>query len=306
MLDLSIIIVSFNTINLLENCIESIVKKTRGVKYEIIVVDNASSDGSVDIIKKLQKKYPIRLIKNSKNLGFGRANNKGIKKASGRYVLLLNSDTKINDNLLCELLDWMDKHPEVGVTTSALKDKNGRLQGTGGYFPNLFRVFAWMFFLDDIPLIDTLIGPFHPYHSYSPFYKGSKLLKKEQEKDWVTGAFFLARNKVFDQVGNFDKDYFMYTEEVDLCYRIKKAGWQIWYLPRWSISHLFGASSIYEFPILSEYKGIKTFFDKHMPKWQFPVLRLFLKLGAVLRMILFGILKGKKEFGVYAKAYKIA
>lgn len=309
MLDLSIIIVNFNTQRITLDCIKSINEKTKGIEYEIILIDNASKDGSVNAISKLKEhnsKLNLKIIENKKNLGFGPGNNQGIRMAKGEFILLLNTDTLIHDNVLSEIVDWMRKNEKVGVATCALKNKDGSLQGTGGYFPTLFRVFAWMFFLEDIPLLDALIKPFHPVHGQSPFYKGTSQFKKPREQDWVTGAFLLTRRDVINKVGNFDEDYFMYTEEVDFCFRVKKAGWQIWYLPKWSITHLGGASSTAEFPIVSEYKGIKIFYSKHYPPWQHFLLRIFLKTGAFLRMIIFGVIKGKEAANVYAKAYQIA
>jgi GT2 family glycosyltransferase len=204
------------------------------------------------------------------------------------------------------MLGYMEKNPKAGIVSCALKGKDGKFQATGGYFPSLLRVASWMFFLDDIPILDKLIKPFHPMHEKSFFYKGEGFFKKESPRDWVTGAFFLMRRKVLDEVGVLDEDYFMYTEEVDLCFRAKKAGWEVWYLPRWSIVHLGGASSVSEFPIVSEYKGVKTFYKKHMPPWQTPILRILLKKGALLRMILFGLLKGGQWAKIYAKAFRLA
>lgn len=306
-MDLSIIIVNYNTKKITSDCIKSIIKKTRGIKYEIIVVDNASQDGSVEVLESLTKKIPnLKLIKNRQNLGFGKGNNQGMKVAEGEFILLLNTDTIIHNNALGEMISFMRKKDKIGVATCALMNKDGTLQGTGGYFPTLFRVFAWMFFLEDIPLLDLLIKPFHPIHGQSPFYKGEGLFRKAHQQDWLTAAFFIIRREVIEAVGHFDEDYFMYTEEVDYCWRIKKAGWQVWYLPSWSITHLGGASSTAEFPILSEYKGIKLFYKKHMPSWQFPLLIAFLKGGAALRAIIFGVLKGKEVAKTYAKAFQIA
>ncbi len=306
-LDLSIIIVNFNTKKITRECIESLIKTTKNISYEIIVVDNASDDGSVEALNKLKTRNSnLGLILNKKNLGFGKGNNQGLKVAKGRYLLLLNTDTMFSSNVLGEMVSWMDNHEMVGAASCALKNRDGSLQGTGGYFPHLFKIFAWMFFLEDIPLLDRLIRPFHPMHGQSPFYKGEGQFKTAHEKDWLTGAFFLIRKEVVDEIGYIAEDYFMYTEEVDYCYRIKQKGWKIWYLPKWSIVHYGGASSTAEFPILSEYKGIKIFYKKHKPSWQTPVLRMFLKSGAFLRIILFGILKGKEAAKTYAKAFKEA
>ena len=111
---------------------------------------------------------------------------------------------------------------------------------------------------------------------------------------------------VYEKAGGFDENYFMYTEEMDLCYRIKKMGYDVMYLPEWEIFHLGGASSNKEFPVLSEYKGVKLFFQKNMPAWQFPFLRIFLKCGALLRALIFNLFNGKEAYSVYIKAFKIA
>ena len=303
MVDLSIIILSYNTKKLLEKCINSIFRNTKNISFEVIIVDNASTDGSKELIDMVSRKNNVSAILNNKNLGFAKANNQAIVKSKGRHILLLNSDTLLKNNVLGEMTKWMNNHPKVGILTCALKNKDGSLQGTGGYFPTLFRVFAWMFFLDDIPFIDRIIKPFHPMHGQSPFYKGEYFFKKEEQRDWITGAYFFIRSELTQEVGLLDEDYFMYTEEMDYCYRAKKLGWEVWYLPRWSIIHYGGASSTREYPILSEYKSIKLFYKKHMPKWQYPWLRMFLKGGAIARIIIFGIIKGKDVAKTYKKAF---
>jgi GT2 family glycosyltransferase len=309
-MELSIIIVNYNTKDLLVDCIESIVTHTRGLKYEVMVVDNGSSDGSIEEIKKLKGKSQnynskVKIITNAENKGFGSANNVGLSRAEGEYLLFLNSDTLIHDNVLLEMVQWIKQSKKVGVVSCALKNQDGTLQGSGGYFPNLSKVFAWMFFWEDIPFLDKLIKPFHPVHGQSFFYNGTKQFEKKREQDWVTGAFMLIPKKVLDQVGAFDEDYFMYTEEVDLCYRIKKAGYTIWYMPDWAITHFGSASSTKEFPLIQEYKSMKLFYQKNMPVWQMPILRFYLKCGALMRIPLLGLLKGKEVAKIYAKAFAI-
>lgn len=294
MVDLSIVIISFNTEKLTREAILSVVKNTKGITYEIIVIDNNSRDGSVEMLKKL----PVRLIANKDNRGFGQANNQGMKIAKGRYILLLNSDTLVKTDVLSEMIAWMDDNPNCGISTCALKFPDGSLQGTGGYFPTLTRVAAWMLFLDDIPVIGRLVKPFHPLHGLSPFDKNADFFKTKKEMDWVTGAFLMMRRKVFDKVGGFDKRYFMYVEEVDLCFRVKASGWQVWYLPEWSIIHHGGKSSTSEFPIINEVKSLKTFYKLRMPFWQYPFLRLIMKLGMFVRIFIFG--------KTYAKAFLVA
>lgn len=297
--DLSIIIISFNTSNLLLSCINSIIRQTKDVSYEIIVVDNASTDGSPEIISNLQG---VKLINNKNNIGFAGANNQGIRKTKGRYILLLNSDTIISDNLLKEMVLWMDEKPEAGITTCSLRNKDGSIQGNGGFFPTLMRVFSWMT-IQDLPFVDRVIKPFHPAKSKS-FSKETEFYKKPRELDWITGAFMLVRKDVFEKAGHFDEDYFMYVEDVDFCYRVKRQNWKIWYFPQWSIIHYGGASGNTRLSVLSEFEGLKRFYKKHYPKWQYPILRILLKIGSLGRMILFGMLEGPGSAKIYAKAFR--
>ncbi len=273
MVDLSIVIASFNTKDLTIDCIKSVIDLTKGISYEIIVIDNASSDGSAEAFNKNKK---VKLIKNETNLGFAKANNQGIKVASGKFILLLNSDTKLTSNILMPLVDIMEKHADIGVISCALKNKDGSLQATGGYFPTLLRVFTWMFFIDDLPIISGLISSYHPKIS---FYNTN------HEMDWVTGAFFLTRKEIWQKRG-LDEDYFMYVEEVDFCFRVKKDGWKVLYDPQYNLIHYGGASSTSSHPILSEFRGLKIFYKKHKPAWQSLVLRIILKIGAFLRIFL--------------------
>lgn len=301
MKDLSIIIVSYNTKKLLLECIDSIKKHTKSIDFEIIVVDNASSDGSPEAVGKIKG---VTLYKNSKNLGFAKANNQGIKKAQGKYVLLLNSDTLLSDNSLKEIVLFLEDNRKAGIATCALKNKDGSLQGTGGYFPTLLGVFSWMT-IQDIPGVDNFIKPFHPMRAKS-FAKGASFYQKVRQLDWVTGAFFLVRKEVFDQVGLFDENYFMYVEEVDFCFRAKAKGWQVWYLPRCNILHYGGASGTQELSVIAEYEGIKRFYKKFYPSWQYPVLRFLLKIGALGRIVLFGLVEGKGAAKTYAQAFRKA
>lgn len=302
MIDLSIVTISFNTKSYTLETIESVYKNTKGISFEMIVIDNNSEDGSVAAIRNLTKKFKtLKFFENDKNIGFGAGNNQGAKVAKGRYILFLNSDTNVHDNTLKAMVDWMDKHPKAGIASCGLKSKDGSFQGTGGYFPTLVRVFAWMTFIDDIPLFFDLFKPFHPMHALSPFGSNEKFYKTDHLMDWVTGAFFMVRRKVVSEAGYFDEDYFMYVEETDYCFRAKKKNWQVWYLPRYSIIHYGGASSNSEYALVNEIRGIKTFYKKNMPDWQYPFLVIFIKLGAILRILIFGILKGGSVAKTYAK-----
>lgn len=298
--NLSVIVLSYNTKDLLLDCVRSIQKNTKGIDYEIIVVDNASIDGSAQAVAKLK----VKLIRNKENLGFTGGNNQGIKIASGEFVLLLNSDTLISDNVLSDMVNWMKAHPDVGVATCSLRNRDGSLQGTGGYFPTLVRVFSWMT-IQDFPFVDFIIKPFQPMKEKS-FSRNISFYTKERDVDWVTGAFLMTRRKVIEGIGGLDEDFFMYGEDVDFCFRAKEKGWRVKYLPQFSITHFGGASSVREFPFIQEYKSMKIFYKKHYPGWQYPILRFFLKIGALGRIIVLGLLRGKEYAKIYAKAYSVA
>lgn len=302
MIDLSIIIVSYKSKDYLKKCLDSLRPAFEETRSEVFVVENDSQDGSYEMVA---KKFPWVQLIASPNRGFGSGNNLAMKRAKGRYVLLLNPDTEVfQKDVFPKMLNWMDKHPKVGVSSCALLNPDRSFQGTGGYFPTLTRVFAWMFFIDDIPGLDRLIKPYHPLHPWSLFYSGKAFFQKPHQLDWVTGAFWLIRNETIKEVGYFDEDYFMYVEEVEYAKRIKDAGWQIWYLPQWQIIHYGQVSSSSEFAMTSEYKGIKIYYQKHESAWKMPILKLLLKIGAVLRIIVFGILKGPKVSRVYVKAFQ--
>lgn len=301
-LDLSIVIISFNTLNLTKQCINSIKKYIKNLKYEIIVIDNGSTDGSFQYLSKLSSQdNNFVLVKNSENLGFAAGNNIGIKKSKGNFVLFLNSDTKITHNVMPEMLDYMNMK-DLGILSCKLIGSDGVVQGNGGYFPTLIRVFSWMI-IQDLPFVDRVIRPFHPLKPKS-LIRNEKFYNSVKDLDWVTGAFVLVKKDLLREGVTWDADYFMYTEDVDFCYQAKRLGWKIEYNPRWSIIHYGGASSNKEFAIVSEFMGIKRFYKKFYPKWQFILLRWILKTGTLLRALILSIIEGKELFNIYVKAFR--
>lgn len=301
--DLSIVIISSKN-GYIEGCLKSLYPALLNLKSEVIVIDNASLDKVGEAIKKT---YPdLKVMRREVNGGFGENNNMGMRIATGRYVLLLNDDTKIIDKkIFKEMISWMDKHPEVGLSSCALLNPDLKnYQGSGGYFPTLFRVIIWMFFIDDIPYVDRLIKPYHPMHGYSFFYTNEDYFKKAHQQDWVTGAYFLMRKEAMKEAGIFDEDFFLYVEEVELAYRFFLKGWETWYLPKWKIVHYGMATNGSEKATIMEMQNLRLFYKKHMPKWQLPILTLFLKTGALLRLIIY-ILLGKIGIAkIYAKVIK--
>lgn len=283
-IDLSIITISYNTRDILKDCLTSIIKHTKGITYEIIVVSTGSSDGSLEMIRDFSRKHPeVRLVDAKENVGFGRGNNLGATKAHGEYLLFLNSDTLIFDNALKEALDKIKKHPEAGAYSCRLLNADHSFQPSGGYFPTFANLFAWQMFIDDLPVIGNLIHSFHPKQSQ---------YDKNKKMDWITGAFMMIRKNLFDQIGGFDKTIFMYTEEMELCYRLAKVGYTTFYTNSPAIIHLGGASSGSYLALTAEIKNMIYFWKKHMPRWQMPFVKLFFWIGSLLRLLIFGIIKG--------------
>jgi len=263
--DISIVIVS-SKMDYLGDCLKSLKSSLSSVSNEIIVIDNASSD---KIGSQINKDFPgVKVIRREVDGGFGENNNMGMKIAKGRYVLLLNDDTKIiQNNIFKEMVAWMDENPSVGLSSCALVNPDEKtVQGSGGYFPTLARVIAWMTFIDDIPGVDKLMKPYHPLHPASPFYKNAEYYKKPQGLDWVTGAFFLMRKEAMASVGLFDEDFFLYVEEVELAYRFYKSGWKTRYLPEWKIVHFGQTTNGSENATIFEMKNLKLFYKKHYAK----------------------------------------
>lgn len=275
---LSVIIVSFNTKDIILACLNSLYRFTSSINFEVIVVDNASTDGSVIALTQFESTHSnFRLVHSSANIGFGRANNLGVKEATGNYLLFLNSDTVFTSNNLPYCLKVVDDDTRIGAYSCNLINRDGSHQPSGGYFPNLFRLIAWQIFLDDIPPFSSFINSIHPHISRS-------------QPDWLTGAFMLIPARIFKRVGGFDEKIFMYTEELELCYRIKKLRKKIIYDSHTNIIHLGGASGGSHIAIIKEVEGMLYFWRKHKSLWQIPVVKLIFFVGSLLRYLLFGII----------------
>ncbi len=225
MAKLTISIVNFNDGEFLIKCLESLEKVKNEVSLDIYVVDNASSDGSID---KAQKKFPnYNFILNKENLGFGKGHNLILKNLKSDYVLVLNPDVEVGKGVLSTLVAFLDNHPEVGAISPKVVLNNGQIDWASHRgFPTPWAALNYYFLKDD------------------SLYHLSKMdMSKPHEVDAISGAFFLTRKSVLNQVGLFDESYFMYGEDLDLCFRIKKAGFKIMYLPEVSIIHHKGVSS---------------------------------------------------------------
>jgi N-acetylglucosaminyl-diphospho-decaprenol L-rhamnosyltransferase len=229
MLDLSIIIINWNTRQLLADCLNSITATIERYAFEVIVVDNGSTDESQAM---LAAQFPeVHLIQNLHNVGFARANNQAMAVSRGRYLLLLNSDALLLPQAATAMLNLAASEPRAGLIGAHLRNRDGSFQASYTPFPNL-----WQEFLILSGLGRLFYG--REYPSYGP-----KENKGPQVVDYVEGACMLVRREAYEQVGGLDEGYFMYAEEVDWCYTLRQQGWQVWYQPAAKVIHLGGGSS---------------------------------------------------------------
>lgn len=229
-MDLSIIIINWNTRQLLLNCISSVYSTVHKATFEIIVVDNGSTDGSVEAVSAA---YPgVKVIANASNLGFAKANNLALRQMQGRYAVLLNSDTILKEAALEHMLDFMERHPDAGMCGPQLLNKYGAGEASVGVFPTVLKEFG----------IKTFYRFFSPATYKEHFEIRKSELKGPAVVDYIIGACMMVRKSAIDEVGMLDEDYFFCFEEIDWCLRMKKAGWPVYHLPDVDIYHFHGQS----------------------------------------------------------------
>jgi N-acetylglucosaminyl-diphospho-decaprenol L-rhamnosyltransferase len=234
--DLSIVIVNWNVRDLLRRCLLSFDRHKSNlpstVSTEVIVVDCASSDGSVEMVR---REFPwVQLIASEKNLGYARGNNLGMAEARGRYALILNPDTQIVGDALARMVRYMDEHPTVGVLGPALRYPDGSLQSSRRRFPTLATAFCE----------STLLHQWFPHNRIARrYYLADRPADVPQPVDWLVGAALMIRREAWQRVGPLDEGFFMYFEELDWCRRGQAAGWEAHYLPTAEIIHYEGKSS---------------------------------------------------------------
>ncbi|HUW84350.1 MAG TPA: glycosyltransferase family 2 protein [Phycisphaerae bacterium] len=231
-MDLSIVIVSFNTERLLQRCLDAVYADTQSLMVEIFVVDNASTDGSPQIIA---QRYPhVNLIANERNVGFAVANNQAIRQASGEFVLLLNPDAFVHPGAAGILLQFMRSRPQAGFCGALLLNEDGTVQPSARRFPTPARFLA------------TRVRPLARLTAaeYGFDIHGRQTTPANPiPADWISGACLLVRSSAIEQVGLMDEGFFLYFEETDWCRRMHAAGWQGWLVPAARATHLLGAST---------------------------------------------------------------
>lgn len=266
---LSIIIVNYNVTQLLRNCLVSIQKYVDGIDYEVIVIDNASSDLSW---KNLTFEFPgVHFIASPNNEGFAKANNKAIKTAKGEYILLLNPDTELEGGYMKEVLDFADSKANFGCLGVRMHDAQGNfLPESKRSVPDMFNSF------------EKLFTNFKKNNSKS-YYRNDVDEYDVAEVEVITGAFFLIKKDVYERVGGLDEAYFMYGEDIDLCYTLLKQGYQNYYYGKSSILHHKGESTVKNEVYLERFYGaIQIFINKYYRESK-PVQYSFLKAGLMLR-----------------------
>lgn len=254
-MDISIIIVNYNSGKLLEKCLDSICTEESEIEFETFVVDNGSSDDSWKMIKEM---FPqVSLIRNADNLGFSRANNQAIRRSLGRYLLLLNPDTILRTKALEKMVHFMDEYPRAGAAGPKLIDPQGTIQLSCRSFPShrtaLFNRYS---------LLTKLL----PANRFSREYLMTGWDHSTvQEVDWVSGACLLMRKEALDEIGLLDERFFMYAEDVDWCYRAKRRGWKVYFIPQAEVVHYIGQSSrrAGRKAIVERHRSMYRFYQKH-------------------------------------------
>jgi len=285
MVDVSIIIVAWNVRELLHNCLKSVYDQTRDIDFEVIYVDNASADGSVEMVT---EEFPeVKIIQNEKNEGFIKANNQGIEIAEGMYVLLLNSDTVVLDNAVAKTVKFADSHPEAAVVGCKVLNPDKTLQRTCFMYPSILNML----------LSTTYLYKLFPK---SKFFGRERItwwdFDSVREVETVCGCFSLVRKEAVEQVGLMDETYFVYGDDPDWCYRFKENGWKVLFTPNAEIIHYGGQTTKQAARrFLFQLHGSRLIFiKKHRNKLTFPLacfltaLFFFLRVPYWLVMWLFG------------------
>lgn len=250
-MDLTTIIVNYRTRDLLRDCLASVYDQTSSLQHEVFVVDNASADGSVEMVA---DEFPqVHLTASAENLGFARANNLALKQASGDVIILLNPDTVVVDRALEKIAAYLREHPGVGAVCPDLPQPDGTLQVTScGYLPGLWRMFCQYFFL-------TRLFP------RVRLFRGMNLVAGVHTQpvavEWLSGACLAARGEVWREVGPLDESWFMFAEDMEWCQRALEHGYELHYLPQITVYHIWGASS------KADAKAISTMWLDSIASW---------------------------------------
>lgn len=254
--DVTVSIVNWNTRDDLRECLQTVLSQDGSVSFEVIVVDNASSDGSADMVR-TEFAEKVKLIQNDTNRGFGAAHNQAIAESRGRYVLLLNPDCRIIDeNALRRMVEYMDAHTNIGMLGPKIVYPDGRLQFSARRFPTLAAAL----------FRHTPLGGLFPHNRFVRKYLMEDWDHREvADIDWLSGATLMVRKKTIEEIGLLDERFFMYVEDMDWCKRAHMHGWRVVYYPEVEVSHRIGASSDQKvIPMIHEHrKSMLRYFLKY-------------------------------------------
>ena len=273
--DVSVVVVSFNVCGLLDQCLSSVLVTNESLDIEIIVVDNASEDGTVSMVR---NKYPeVKLIRNEDNRGFAEANNQGLAIAKGEYVFVLNPDTIVLPGAITRLVQFMKETDDAGVVGPKLLNSDGSIQSSCQSFPNLLNYAVFSFW--SYRLLPTTK---HPYR----FALGLWNHSGTAEVDWVLGAAMMLRREVIQEVGGLDDDYFLYSEEKDWCFRIWQSGHKVYFLPEARVIHYGGQSATQtrRRSVRELYRSLMLFVEKHYSPSYANLLKSILLAGIPLKL----------------------
>jgi hypothetical protein len=247
---LSVVIICWNDLRVIRDCLRSIYQCTHATEFEVIVSDNGSVDGSIEFIR---EHYPqARIVENNQNLGFAKGNNAGIEASRGEFVLILNPDTIIHDGALDRMAEFADRHPEAGAIGCRVLNPDGTYQGSARLFPTIWRYWVSALGLSGLASLSSLFV-FEKY----PGWDGDT----ERSIDWQSGCCVMFRGDLLKNLGGFDEQFFYHFEEVDLCRRVWNAGRPILFTPQAVITHL-GGQSVNRFPVRFE-------IEKHRSKYRY-------------------------------------
>ncbi len=272
---LSAILVSYNTRQMTLDCLAALLPELVGIESEVILVDNASTDGSAAAVRAA---YPnVDVIENKLNSGFGGGNNLAMKRARGKYLLLINTDAFVKPGAVRELMHYLDRQPKVALVGPRLMNGDGSLQLSCFRFPSPGRAWAENLFVSAVFAGESRLGDYRKWAH-----------DREREVDWVIGACCLVRREVYESVGGFDERFFMYAEETDWQRRMRTAGWSIGFTPAAEVVHLGGASGAGEKPKINRhfFGSLDRYELKHHGVVGLLLLRLAMILGCSVRLLL--------------------
>jgi GT2 family glycosyltransferase len=273
--DVSVIIVNWNTKELLRDCLSSVYENAGDIDYEIIVIDNASTDGSAEMVK--NDFQQVIIIENSENKGFATANNQGMAIAKGKYVLLLNSDTVVLDNAIAKTMSFADENPQAAVTGCRVLNPDRTLQRTCFMFPSVLNMLLSGTYLYKLLPKNMFFG-----REQMTWWDRNDV----REVDVVTGCFMLVSREAIEQVGVMDEQFFMYGEETDWCYRFRKKGWKVMFIPAGQIIH-FGGQSTAQKPVAMIVQlrlSILKFMKKHYSRPAYLLARFLVAMFFAVRL----------------------